>query len=48
MGPEMERGIPTREILRERRRLTDALSKIGQQRPGTVDAYVVTVALDPR
>ena len=46
MGPEMERGIPPREILREQRRLDAALSKLAPQRPGTIDAYVVTIALD--
>ncbi|MEP5938829.1 MAG: C13 family peptidase [Erythrobacter sp.] len=46
MGPEMERGTSPREMLRERKRLDDALAKLAPQRPGVIDAYVVTVALD--
>ena len=46
MGPEMQRGISPKEILREQRRLDAALSKLSAQRPGTIDAYVVTIALD--
>lgn len=46
MGPEMQRGISPKEILREQRRLQSALAMIQPQRPGVVDAYVVTIALD--
>ncbi len=46
MGPEMQRGISPSELLRERRLLDQALDDLAPQRPGTIDAYVVTVALD--
>ncbi|WP_379550717.1 C13 family peptidase [Qipengyuania sp. DGS5-3] len=46
LGPEMQRGISPQEVLRERRLLDAELDGIAAQRPGTVDAYVVTVALD--
>ncbi|XUU60142.1 C13 family peptidase [Erythrobacter sp. HA6-11] len=45
-GPEMQRGISPTEMLRERRLLDKALENLEPQRPGTIDAYVVTVALD--
>ena len=38
--------LPPAEQLAERRRLDAALARIQVQRPGTVDAYVVVVALD--
>ena len=38
--------LPPAEQLAERRRLDAALARIQAQRPGTVDAYVVVVALD--
>src|SRR6187399_2356394 len=46
LGPEMQRGRPAREMLAERRRLDAALAALQPQRRGTIDAYVVTVALD--
>ena len=46
LGPEMQRGIPAREMLAERRRLDAALAALQPQRPGQIDAYVVAVALD--
>ena len=46
LGPELQRGVPARAMLEDRRRLDRALAKIQPQRPGTVDAYVVSVALD--
>ncbi|MEM1196967.1 MAG: C13 family peptidase, partial [Pseudomonadota bacterium] len=46
LGPQMQRGVPARAMLEQRRRLDQALSAIEPQRPGVVDAYVVTVALD--
>ncbi|WFL77242.1 C13 family peptidase [Altererythrobacter arenosus] len=45
-GPEMRRNIPPRELLRERRLLDSKLSALAPQRQGTVDAYVVAIALD--
>ena len=46
LGPELQRGRSAREMLAERRRLNDAIDAIQPQRPGTVDAYVVSIALD--
>ena len=46
MGPELQRGATPRELLRERKRLDRALAKLAPQKPGTVDAYVVSIALD--
>lgn len=46
LGPEMQRGQPAREMLAERRRLDAALAALKPQRRGTIDAYVVAVALD--
>jgi hypothetical protein len=46
MGPELNRGGSARELLADRRALEAALDAIKPQRSGTVDAFVVTVALD--
>lgn len=46
LGPELQRGRSAREMLAEQRRLHAALSALQPQRRGTVDAYVVAVALD--
>ncbi len=46
LGPELTRGVPARALLEQRRRLDRALAQIRPQRRGTVDAYVVTIALD--
>jgi hypothetical protein len=46
LGPELQRGQSAREMLAERRRLDAALAALQPQRPGTIDAYVVAVALD--
>lgn len=46
LAPEMRRGIPVTQLLEDQRRLTGALDALEAQRPGTVDAYVITVALD--
>ncbi|MEO1729126.1 MAG: C13 family peptidase [Pseudomonadota bacterium] len=46
LGPQLQRGIPALEMLEQRRRLDEALAAIKSQRRGTVDAYVVTIALD--
>jgi hypothetical protein len=46
LGPELQRGQSARDMLSERRRLDRALDSLQRQRPGTIDAYVVAVALD--
>jgi hypothetical protein len=46
LGPELQRGQSARAMLAERRRLDAALAALQPQRRGTVDAYVVAVALD--
>ena len=46
LGPELQRGRLAREMLADRRRLDEALASLHPQRHGTVDAYVVAVALD--
>jgi hypothetical protein len=46
LGPELQRGQTAHAMLAERRRLDAALAALQPQRRGTVDAYVVAVALD--
>jgi hypothetical protein len=46
LGPQLERGRWPAFELAEHRRLEAALAAIPAQRPGIVDAYVVSVALD--
>jgi hypothetical protein len=46
LGPDLERGRSPAFELAEHRRLDAALAAIGPQRPGMVDAYVVSAALD--
>lgn len=46
LSPHMQRGVPARDMLEQQRRLDKALGALQPQRPGTVDAYVLTVALD--
>ncbi|MEP2552260.1 MAG: C13 family peptidase [Marinomonas sp.] len=46
LGPELERGQSPREILAQRRKLDAAFFQLQPQRPGTVDAYVLSIALD--
>lgn len=46
LGPELERGVPLREMLAQRRKLDTALANIPAGRPGIVDAYVLAIALD--
>mgnify|MGYP006265929725 CR=1 FL=1 len=46
LGPQMQRGVSVAAMLDQRERLDAALGELRAQRPGTVDAYVVTVALD--
>lgn len=45
-GVAIERDRPASRRLAEHRRLSDLLSRLQPQRPGIVDAYVVSVALD--
>ena len=45
-GPQLQRGVPARAMLEQRRRLDSALADLKPERRGTVDAYVVTIALD--
>ena len=46
LGPELERGRSAKEMLADKRKFDAALAALRPQRPGTVDAYVVAVALD--
>jgi hypothetical protein len=46
LGPDLERGRSAASELAEHRRLDAALAAVGPQRPGVVDAYVVSIALD--
>jgi len=46
LGPDLERGRSPEFELAEHRRLDAALAALGPQRPGIVDAYVVSIALD--
>jgi hypothetical protein len=46
LGPELQRGQSAREMLAERRKLDAALAALQPQRRGTIDAYVVAIALD--
>jgi len=46
IGPELQRAESPRDMLAERRKLDAALATLQPQRRGTVDAYVVSVALD--
>ncbi|HEX8484842.1 C13 family peptidase [Sphingomonas sp.] len=46
LGVEIERGRTAADMLAEHRKLARALSAIGPQRKGVVDAYVVVVGLD--
>lgn len=46
LGLQMERDRDPRAVLAENRRLTAALAALKPHRPGTVDAYVVSVAFD--
>lgn len=45
-GTQIERGRDPAGELEEHRKLERALRALGAQRPGTVDAYVVSIALD--
>jgi len=46
LGLQMERDRDPRAVLAESRRLSATLAALRPQRPGVVDAYVVSVALD--
>ncbi|HYD24050.1 MAG TPA: C13 family peptidase [Croceibacterium sp.] len=46
LGPELQRARSAREMLADRRNLDAALAALQPQRRGTIDAYVVSVALD--
>lgn len=46
LAPQLRRGESARDLLEQRRRLDNALGTLQRQRPGTVDAYVITIALD--
>ena len=46
LSPEMRRGFSLAEMRVQSRRLDAALAALQPQRPGTPDAYVLTVALD--
>ena len=45
-APQMQRGFSAGHILEQRRRLDRAIANLQTQRPGVIDAYVLTVALD--
>lgn len=45
-GTEFEYDIDPDEALADHRRLSEALAALAPQRPGTVDAYVLSIALD--
>lgn len=46
LSPELHRGVPLAAIREQTRRLDAALAALQPQRPGTPDAYVLTIALD--
>ncbi len=46
LSPELHRGVSAAAIRAQRQRLDAALAGLAAQRPGTADAYVLTVALD--
>ena len=46
LGPQMQRGISVADMIEQRARLDEALGRLKPHRRGTVDAYVVSVALD--
>lgn len=45
-GPELQRGVDAKEMLRQRRLLDAALDGLKPQRKGAVDTFVLSVALD--
>jgi hypothetical protein len=45
-GPQLERGRSAKWLLADRRKLVRAIDTLQPQRPGQIDAYVVSAALD--
>lgn len=45
-APQLQRGVPARAMLEQRRRLDTALAGLKKHRAGSIDAYVVSIALD--
>ncbi|EAQ30381.1 hypothetical protein NAP1_06375 [Erythrobacter sp. NAP1] len=45
-APQLKRGEPARVLLDQRRRLARSLDALAPQRSGSIDAYVVSIALD--
>jgi len=45
-GPELQRGVSAAALREQQRRLDAALAALAPHRPGTPEAYVLTVALD--
>ena len=46
LSPELRRGVSAAEVRAQQRRLDAALAAVPRHRPGTPEAYVLTVALD--
>jgi hypothetical protein len=46
LSPELHRGLSAAHIREQQRRLDAALAALPRQRPGTPEAYVLTIALD--
>lgn len=46
LGPQLERGRAAKWLLADRRKLLRAVETLQPQRPGQIDAYVVSAALD--
>lgn len=46
LAPQLDRAMDARDLLRQQRLLGNALTGLEPQRSGTVDAYVITIALD--
>lgn len=46
LAPQLDRAMDARDLLRQQRLLGNALAGLQPQRSGTVDAYVITIALD--
>ena len=46
LGPQLERGRSAQWLLADRRKLAGAVEALQPQRPGQIDAYVISAALD--
>ncbi|MCK0128195.1 C13 family peptidase [Erythrobacter sp. F6033] len=46
LSPHLQRAVPAKEMLKQQRRLNRSLDALQRERSGTIDAYVVSVALD--